>query len=128
MSASVGNNSASVLLSALAKQSGHQVRLAFSVALFNDRYNLQVPYLARLFDDRASVLKTIEEQEPEVLAFSAITSTYQWMLGVATDAKRILPRVKTVFGGIHPWAVPDRFLPIRQWIMSVSAKVTRLFP
>ena len=96
------------LLSALAKQSGHQVRLAFSASLFNDRYNLQVPFLARLFDDRASVLRTIEEQEPDVLAFSAITSTYQWMLGVATDAKRILPRVKTVFGGIHPSAVPDR--------------------
>jgi anaerobic magnesium-protoporphyrin IX monomethyl ester cyclase len=98
------------LLSALAKRSGHQVRLAFSVSLFNDRFNFQVPYLARLFDDRASVLKTIEEQKPDVLAFSAITSTYQWMLGIATDAKGILPGVKTVFGGIHPSAVPDRVL------------------
>jgi anaerobic magnesium-protoporphyrin IX monomethyl ester cyclase len=49
-------------------------------------------------------------QQPDVLAFSCLTGTYRWMLDVAADAKQILPGVKTVFGGVHISAVPDRVL------------------
>lgn len=75
------------LLSAIAKQHGHQVDLAFSAALFNDRYNLSIPALASYFDDRKDVLSAIERQKPDVLAFSALTGTYQWMLDIAMEAK-----------------------------------------
>lgn len=98
------------LLTALAKRDGHEVSLAFSPGLFHDRYNLHVPFLANLFDDRNHVLHTIAKQKPDVLAFSAMTATYQWMLGIARDAKRMDPNVKVLFGGVHASAVPDRVL------------------
>jgi radical SAM superfamily enzyme YgiQ (UPF0313 family) len=98
------------LLSSIAKQSGHHVGLAFSPSLFHDRYNLNVPFLAKLFDDRKDVLSAIQEQKPDVLAFSALTGNYQWMLGIAKDAKLLFPNVKVIFGGVHVSAVPDRAL------------------
>ena len=98
------------LLSAIAKSHGYQVNLAFSVSLLNDRYNLSIPELAPFFDDRNDVIKTIEKQQPDVLAFSALTGTYQWMLGIAKDARQMFPHIKIIFGGVHASAVPDRVL------------------
>lgn len=97
-------------LSALAKRDGHEVGLAFSASLFHDRYNLEIPLLGKLFDDRKEVMEAIRRQQPEVLAFSCLTSTYQWSLEVAREAKQLYPELKTVFGGVHISAVPDRVL------------------
>jgi anaerobic magnesium-protoporphyrin IX monomethyl ester cyclase len=96
------------LLSSLAKGLGHETRLAFSVALFNDRYNFSIEGLSQLFDDRKEVIEQIRNQRPDILAFSPLTSTYQWMLGVAQEAKQVIPEVKTIFGGVHVSAVPER--------------------
>jgi radical SAM superfamily enzyme YgiQ (UPF0313 family) len=96
------------LLSAMCKRMGHEVNLAYSAALFHDRWNLEVPWLAKYFDDRDEVIKTIKETNPDILFFSCLTATYQWMLGVAAEAKQLNPNVKTVFGGVHVSAVPDR--------------------
>jgi len=98
------------LLSAIAKERGHEVNLAFSVSLFNDRYNFSLPHIAPLFDDRDETIEAIKQQKPDVLAFSALTGTYQWMLGIAQEAKAIFPHVKIIFGGVHVSAVPDRVL------------------
>ena len=98
------------LLSAIVKQQGHEVALAFSPALFRDRYNFNIPSLASFFDDRQAVLASIEKQKPDVIAFSTLTSTYQWMLGIARDVKILFPDVKVVFGGVHASAVPDLVL------------------
>ena len=98
------------LLAAIARREGHQVGLAFSASLFNDRFNFHLPRLASIFDDRDDVLRTIEEQKPDVLAFSALTNTYTWMLSVAREAKARAPHIKTVFGGVHPSAVPELVL------------------
>lgn len=98
------------LLSAIAKERGHTVNLAFSVSLFNDRSHMTYPSLASWFDDTSLVLKQIEKQRPDVLAFSALSGTYQWMLGLAEEAKRMFPEVKVVFGGVHTTAVPDNVL------------------
>lgn len=97
-------------LSALAKRDGHQVGLAFSASLFHDRYNLEIPSLGRLFDDRKNVIQALKEQQPDVIAFSCLTSTYQWSLDIAREAKQLFPDVKTVFGGVHISAVPDRVI------------------
>ena len=94
-------------LSSILKKQGHQVGLAFSASLFDDRFNLQIPSIAKIFDDRKYVLQAIQQQQPDVIAFSCITSTYRWMLEVAADAKKMFPDVKTVFGGVHVSAVPD---------------------
>jgi len=98
------------LLSSIVKQQGHQVGLAFSPALFNDRYNLNIPFLTVFFDDRKDIIATIQRQKPDVLAFSALTGNYQWMLGIAKEAKALFPNVKVIFGGVHVSAVPDRVL------------------
>lgn len=95
------------LLSAIAKQQGHRVCLAYSAALFDDRYNFNMPALASLFNEDKEVLKTIERQQPDVLACSPITSTYQWMINIAKRAKEGKPNLKVVFGGPHVSAVPD---------------------
>lgn len=97
-------------LSAVAKNAGHDVRLAFSASLFNDRYNLSVPRLAPFFDDRKDLIHAIQAQQPEVLACSVITGTYQWMLGIAKEAKAMFPHLKVIFGGVHTSAVPQRVL------------------
>lgn len=97
-------------LSAIIRRDGHEVGLAFSASLFDDRYNLSVPRLAPFFDDRQQVIDAIAAQRPDVLAFSVLTGTYQWMLGVAAEAREMLPGVKVVFGGVHVSAVPDRVL------------------
>lgn len=95
------------LLSAIAKRDGHDVSLAFSAGLFHDRYNLEIPWLASYFDDTKLVLDKIEKIQPDVLAFSVLTSTYRWNLEVATEAKKRVPNVKIVFGGVHVSAVPE---------------------
>jgi radical SAM superfamily enzyme YgiQ (UPF0313 family) len=95
------------LLSAIAKQQGHQVNLAFSVSLFNDHFHLSIPPIARFFDDRQDVIDAIRKQEPDVLACSAVTTNYQWLLGIAKETKALFPNTKVVFGGVHPTAVPE---------------------
>jgi anaerobic magnesium-protoporphyrin IX monomethyl ester cyclase len=94
-------------ISAIAKREGHSVGMAFSASLFHDRFNLEFPSIAPYFDDTHKVIQAIKDQQPDILAFSALTSTYQWMLEVARAAKEINPNIKTVFGGVHPSAVPS---------------------
>jgi anaerobic magnesium-protoporphyrin IX monomethyl ester cyclase len=98
------------MLSAIAKSNGHQTDLAFSASLFHDRFNLEMPWLSPYFDDTKEVIKAIKSQQPEVLAFSPLTSTYQWSLDIAQKAKEINPNIKTVFGGVHASAVPHLLL------------------
>lgn len=95
------------LLSAMAKRAGHKVGLAFSASLFHDRFNLEIPALGRFFDDTGDVMAAIKAQQPDVLVFSVLTSTYQWSLQIARQAKALNPNIKTVFGGVHISAVPD---------------------
>lgn len=102
------------MLSALAKKEGHKTCLAFSSSLFHDRFNLEIPALAKYFDDTEEVINTLLDFQPDVVAFSCLTSTYQWMLEVAAKCKELFPGVKTVFGGVHVSAVPDRVLLRKQ--------------
>ncbi len=97
-------------ISALAKRDGHEVSLAFSASLFHDRFNLEFPSIAPFFDDTKNVMEVIIKNKPDVICFSALTSTYQWMLDIARKAKEIDHRVKVIFGGVHPSAVPDLVL------------------
>ncbi|HWB62085.1 MAG TPA: radical SAM protein [Chitinophagales bacterium] len=95
------------ILSGIAKKLGHEVNLAFSSSLFHDRFNLEIPWLARFFDDRERVIRTIRETNPDVLVFSCLTSSYRWMLGIAEEAKNMNPEVKTIFGGVHVSGAPE---------------------
>lgn len=97
-------------LSAIAKKEGHTVNIAFSAQLFHDRFNLEIPSIAPFFDDTKNACDAIRQQQPDVVAFGALTSTYQWGLKVAEYAKQWNPDVKVIFGGVHPSAVPDLVL------------------
>jgi len=102
------------LLAALARREGHSVSLAFSSGLFNDRYNLNIPFLAKVFDDKKNVLSRVRREEPDIVAFSPVTSTYQWMLDIAKEIKNHNPNIKIIFGGVHVSAVPERVLSKNQ--------------
>ncbi len=92
------------LLANMAKQRGHQVDLAFSAALFKD---FKIKFLVNLFDDTNLVIDKLKMQEPDIVAFSCLTQSYQWMLGIAREIKKIYPDVITIFGGVHVSAVPE---------------------
>jgi hypothetical protein len=94
------------LLSAILKCAWRELVLAFSASLFNDRFNLEIESLGKFFDDRNEVIKAIVKQKPDLLAFSSLASTYQWMLGIAREAKVLFPEITTVWGGVHGSAVP----------------------
>ncbi|MCS6933597.1 MAG: B12-binding domain-containing radical SAM protein [Chitinophagales bacterium] len=115
-------------LSAIARREGHKVGLAFSASLFHDRFNLEFPAIAPFFDDTHDVIQAIKDQQPDVLAFGALTSTYQWMLQVAQTAKEINPRIKTVFGGVHPSAVPHLVIARPQVDFVVVGEGDEAFP
>jgi len=93
------------LLAAILRRRGHQVGLAFSRHLFDDRLFMAVPRLARWFADDDVVEQAIRFR-PDVVCFSALTVTYQWMLEKARCVKEACGAV-TVFGGVHPSAVPE---------------------
>jgi radical SAM superfamily enzyme YgiQ (UPF0313 family) len=97
-------------LSAIAKKEGHEVNLAFSASLFNDKYYLHMPRLSHFFDDSKNVIETIKKQKPDVLALSPLTVTYKWMLRIAEEAKMLFPDIKIIFGGAHVSTVPERVI------------------
>lgn len=103
------------LLSGIAKKEGHEVSLAFSASMFHDRYNLELPGLARWFDDTDEVYRKIASFQPDVIVFSSITATYQWSLDVAAQVKKMFPHVRSIFGGVHVSAVPHRVI-VRQQV------------
>ncbi len=93
-------------LSSVLRQAGHETRLVFDPALFNDKYWLDIPSLARLFDRRREVVDGILAGHPDLVAFSVLTDTYRWALSVAADVKKRAD-IPIVFGGIHPTSVPE---------------------
>lgn len=96
------------LLASIVRRAGHTVGLAYARHLFDDHYFLSVPSLARRFNDD-DVVEQVGRMRADVVCFSAITPTYRWMLGVAAEVKSRYG-VTTVFGGVHPSAVPDTVL------------------
>lgn len=94
------------LLSAVLRREGHETALAFHPALFDDRYFLDVPSLARVFDRSQRVVDEIVAQQPDLVAFSVLTPVYQWCLEIARAVKERID-VPVIFGGVHPSAVPE---------------------
>lgn len=97
-------------LSAICKKNSIETTLAFNASLFNDRFNLEIPFFSNFFDETETVLKKIESDKPDILAISPLTSTYQWALQVANESKKINPDIKVLFGGVHTSALPLRVL------------------
>lgn len=93
-------------LSAFLKENGHQTSLAYDQALFDDKNYVCIPWLYRLFDRKENCLRQIIDFNPDLIAFSVMSVTFQWALGMAELVRKYLD-VPIIFGGAHPSAVPD---------------------
>ncbi len=91
-------------LMAVCLQDGHEVDFV--------HYHAEDPYLGSKakhipFHD---IARTIADTRPHVAAFSCVTDNYQYQLQCAGVLKELMPHIITVFGGVHPTAVPEKLL------------------
>lgn len=96
-------------LSAVLKANGHDVALAYDQSLFDDKNYLCIPTIAKIFDMKQRVVHQIIDSNPDLVAFSVMTTTYRWALDIAGEVKKYLD-VPIIFGGIHPSSVPERVI------------------
>ena len=101
---SENENLAFEYFSALLRARGHAVELAYDHRYFA-RTGVRLPKIARYFDERDMLVKRIVDGRPDLVAFSVMTSSYQWALDMARRIKR---RCDTpiIFGGVHVSSVP----------------------
>ncbi|MFA4880066.1 MAG: radical SAM protein [Candidatus Doudnabacteria bacterium] len=92
-------------ISSYLKQNGHTVYLIYDPKQF-DRSYLRNSFLARFFDWKRINLEKIQALQPDLIAFSCVTATYQWALSFAQEIKKVLD-TPIIFGGVHPTLVPD---------------------
>jgi radical SAM superfamily enzyme YgiQ (UPF0313 family) len=60
--------------------------------------------------DYEEIVSAICRTRPDIVAFSCVTDNYQYQLQCATLLKKRRPDIHTIFGGIHPTAVPEKLL------------------
>lgn len=58
----------------------------------------------------SDIAEKVVATKPDIVAFSCMTDFYQAQLMCANAIKEIIPKVVTIFGGIHPTAVPELVL------------------
>ncbi|MCO4760236.1 MAG: B12-binding domain-containing radical SAM protein [Myxococcales bacterium] len=115
-------------LSAIARHRGHDVSLAFTAALFNDHYNLDVPWLAPLFDEKDRLVDDIVRLNPDLLACSPLTNTWGWMQSMLAAVRKRLPNLRVIVGGVHATAAPERMLALSDVDYVVSGEGDLAFP
>jgi anaerobic magnesium-protoporphyrin IX monomethyl ester cyclase len=97
-------------LSSVLKASGHETHLAMDTGLFGRNDNIfNIPRLERLFSLSRSVTDKFQRIAPDIVCFSAYTSTLQWCFGMAETFKRIRD-VPIVIGGVHITLAPESAL------------------
>ena len=93
------------ILSALLKESGHDVNLVVDYRLF-DTEAIQNRLLKKYFDSTNRVIHEILESKPDLIGFSPFSINYQWALRIARLVKKHI-KIPIIFGGIHPTILPD---------------------
>ncbi len=91
-------------LMAVCADAGHEVAFVY--------YEAEDPYLGkggRALDYDGIALRIIETR-PDIAAFSAVTDNFRFQLKTAEALKKQQPEIMTIFGGIHPTAVPEKTL------------------
>jgi len=91
-------------LMAVCLEDGHEIDFVY--------YQAEDTYLGRKIKNISfrRIAERIAETRPHVVAFSCVTDNYRYQLDLAGALKEIMPDVVTVFGGIHPSAVPEKVL------------------
>ncbi len=100
-------NLAVSILSAIAKRAGHTVKLMHTPTLFKDGLTREFKRLARIFSNDKLIFKQLTEYQPDLIAFSVVTFDYQRAMHYAAICKKLCPKAKIVFGGIHVSCVPE---------------------
>lgn len=95
-------------LSSSLKQNGHQTRLFLDPQLFMDTV-IRRSFLGKVFDYSDRIICEIEEYEPHLIAFSVLSTNYEWACNLARKIKNHLA-VPIVFGGIHPTSLPEEVI------------------
>ncbi len=93
----VGFNFGVVFISAVLKKHGHETKLI----------NLNEK-LDKLPDDK-EIQRTIEEYNPQLIGFSAVTTQYQYALKIAKSIKSFSD-IPIICGGIHSTMVPEEVI------------------
>ena len=97
-------------ISAVLKQAGHRVSLAFDPDLFGEDHYAQVPALQRRLACAERTAQQILDSDPQVVGFSVPTPYLQWALAIARALKAAGCDAPVVFGGAHINSVPLRVL------------------
>jgi len=92
------------------KSLGHDVKVAFDRALFDDKQYFSIGFLAKLFDKKKQVIERIIDEKPDVIALSVFSDNYQWSLDLVRRVKEKHKNFVTVWGGIHPTSVPEEVI------------------
>lgn len=96
-------------LSAVLKKNGHFVDLVYDPGLFSREDNVfYLPVLEKVFKKR-NITYEILRKQPDLIAFSVYSSTYQWACSTAGEIRKY-SKTPIVFGGIHPTLVPERVI------------------
>jgi len=97
-------------LSSVLKQAGHQVCLAYDPGLFGPNDNvLYIPWLERVFSQERQIVRKVVRSNPDLIALSVYTNTYQWARHMAKKLREHVD-APIVLGGIHPTLVPDEVM------------------
>jgi len=97
-------------LSSVLKDNGFDVGLAYDPGLFSREDNVfYSSFFAGLFSRRSELIGKIVKDKPDVIAFSAYTTNYRLILGLAKEIKE-KSDIPVVFGGAHPTLVPDEVI------------------
>lgn len=97
-------------LSAWLKQAGHRTSLVFDPVLFDESGMLQVPALARFFDERQRVVDEVLAARPDLVGITVLSDNHPWARDLARRIKQVRPDLPIVLGGIHPTSVPERVM------------------
>lgn len=92
-------------LIAVCQRAGAEVELFVDPTLFSDSF-YENEFLGQFFESRQRLVKQILEADIELLAFSVVSDDYLWATSIATEVRRHR-KIKTVFGGVHPTALPE---------------------
>jgi len=115
-------------LVAEARAAGHEADLLFDADIFGGHLMWDLPALAKKFDLRPKIIRKIIDEKPDVMAFSCFSASYLPALSIAGEIKRIDPGIKTIFGGVHPTAQPERVIAEESVDALITGEADTSFP
>jgi len=96
-------------LSTILKQHRHDVALVWDNGLFSKKDSaLYFPFLEKVFN-KSDLVQEVLNHSPDLVAFSAYTSTYQWSCNIASQIKKNR-NIPIVFGGSHASLIPKKVI------------------